>query len=237
MDENTAPENELPENDPAIPAAPADEKQANTESATPSRPGKLDMSSLDIANQQEPVGALPAQPEVPPDNVSGQDAVKKRGRPRKFVDPDAQAAAKRASDAAYRARKSAEKAGIKTDKPESAAPGLMPETAPAFSPDAVAGAGIIMQSLDITCAVIGGKEWPGVLSPEEMNARGQLREQTTLAWAEYLQQNNAKLPPWALVVILSGTYVAPSFRTPTAQEKLGFAWHRFTSWFKAKLGK
>lgn len=141
------------------------------------------------------------------------------------------------SDEAKRAKQSAEKSGARIAGSKTAAPLDAQPLARVVSTDAQSGAALIMQSLDFVREVISGGEVDKGLSTDEAAKRVIVRDSTQEAWGNYLDDCGAKLPPWAVVLVLSGVYVAPALRTPTAREKLGFAWLRIREWVKAKWDK
>lgn len=194
----------------------------------------LDLSGISIAQQpgpqstnEPPGGESDKQRGEPHASVGGIDVEKKRrGRP-PISDAEKKAKAE--------ARAAAEKSGARTAKTTQAAP--TEQAARQLSPDALSGAALIMQSLDFVRTVISNGEVDKDLTNDEAQQRAIIRQNTSTAWATYLDDCGAKLPPWAVVTVLSAVYVAPALRTPTAREKLGFAWLKVKEWVKKKWNK
>lgn len=227
-------------------AAPATETSAGEQSAaindqsTPaatvlsSAVAALDMGDITIGQQTTPApgGVIPGDDpssNEPPTGVSGIDADKKRGRGRP---PESEEVKK----AKATAKAAADKSGARQPR-QAITPGAATLSTREPSPDARGGAALIMQSLDFVREVISDGEVDKGISPEEITKRGAVRSSVETAWATYLDDCGSKLPPWAVVVVLSGVYIAPALRTPTAREKLGFAWLKMREWMKKKMGK
>lgn len=216
------PEETKPEAPEATPAPASTEAHTTSEGDSASSPSSMfDVASITPDELSTPIKVID---NPPPDNVSGTDAEAKRGRGRPRKDGSA---AKARDYAAERARAAANKAGIKT-APVAATPEQV-------NADAIAGAALIVQTLDFMRSTISSGEVDKDLTPEQAANSATTRAATEAAWRQYLESTNAKLPPWALAVITSGAYLLPAFRTPTAREKLGFAWLRCKEWFTKRM--
>jgi len=162
----------------------------------------------------EPGGELP-QP---------QTEKKGRGRPRtKYANEDEAAEAKRARDR-LRHRRESEKGA--TPQAQAAQPASAPVPA-APNMAAKASAEMVMIALDTTRNIVSSNE----CLPDRT-----MREQVAAVWEQYFIETGMKPPTWVLVLITSGSYVAPAFNTPTAQGRLTKWGNAAKSWWVKRFG-
>jgi hypothetical protein len=89
-----------------------------------------------------------------------------------------------------------------------------------MSPDevasvSVANAHMVVSALDLMRAAVSGGECA---------ANPVMRDATVSAWAEYLETEGIKLPPWVQVTIMSIMYTAPAFATPKGKGVISGLW-------------
>ena len=217
-----------PENiDPVTPMI-ADEHNTTPVVDVSTKQSQLDLGTLDIANGDYPSTiATPSGPLATPLEESTDPLPGKRGRKGySQADLDAMPEAKRRKIERDRIRNSSRDA---TDARAAADGARRPSSVPTapgnaapVNPDALAGAALIVQSLDFMRAAISDGECP---------ADSTMRAAVQESWTSYLTERDAKLPPWALVVLTSGMYLAPALHTPKGADKIKYLWLRAKDWW------
>lgn len=90
------------------------------------------------------------------------------------------------------------------------------------SVESAATAEMVVGSLDMVLSVVSNGEFAAV---------DKVRKAYVSAWSKYIHVTGKELPAWAEVSIMSAVYIAPAFRSPTAVERVKYAFFRIKNFF------